>query len=75
MVLQPLYCALAAFSLPWTGDQPITRPLPVQDKKNRLNSNIYVLNGIRIHGFQWGETVHVFRPAVTVIGRYYKRDI
>jgi hypothetical protein len=34
---------------PWTGDQPVARPLPTQDNANRINANIHALNGIRTH--------------------------
>jgi hypothetical protein len=35
---------------PWTGDQPVVRPLPTQNKTNRINSDIHALSEFRIHG-------------------------
>jgi hypothetical protein len=35
---------------PWTGDQPVARPLPTHRKhKHRINADIHASNGIRIH--------------------------
>jgi hypothetical protein len=31
------------------GDQPVTRPLPTQDKANRINADIPASSGIRTH--------------------------
>jgi hypothetical protein len=34
---------------PWTGDQPVARPLPTQDNTNRINTHtdIHALSGIQ----------------------------
>jgi hypothetical protein len=32
---------------PWTGDQPVVRPLP--NTKHRINTDIHALSGIRNH--------------------------
>jgi hypothetical protein len=35
---------------PWTGDQPVARPLPyTRQHKYRMNANNYVSSGIRTH--------------------------
>jgi hypothetical protein len=34
---------------PWTGDQPIARPLPAQGSTNRINADIHDSDGIRTH--------------------------
>jgi hypothetical protein len=34
---------------PWTGDQPVARPLPTHDNTNTINADIHALNGIGTH--------------------------
>jgi hypothetical protein len=45
---------------PWTGDQPVARPLPT----HRINSDIHASNGIRIHdsSVRAGEDCSCLRP-------------
>jgi hypothetical protein len=54
MALQPFFGPWPLFNFlilytvgrtPWTGDQPISRPVPV----HRINADIHALSGIRIH--------------------------
>jgi hypothetical protein len=51
---------------PWTGDQPIARPLPIQD-----NTNIDVLIGIQTHdpSVRADEDIHAVDRADTLIGQ------
>jgi hypothetical protein len=37
---------------PWTGDQPVARPLPIQTHKN---TNIHAFSGIRNHNLSVGK--------------------
>jgi hypothetical protein len=50
---------------PWTGDQPIARPLPIQTQTNN-----HALSKIRTHdpGVR-AKTIHALDGAATVIGR------
>jgi hypothetical protein len=49
---------------PWTGDQPVARPLPTQDNTNRINANIHALSGIRTHDLsvRASEDISCLRP-------------
>jgi hypothetical protein len=49
---------------PWTGDQPVARPLPTQDNTHTINANSQALSGIRTHdpSGRAGEDISCLRP-------------
>jgi hypothetical protein len=57
--------------IPWTGDQPIARPLPTQTQnKHRLTSMPLVEIEPTIPAFERAKRVHALDRAATVIGFY-----
>jgi hypothetical protein len=54
---------------PWTGDQPVARPLPTQITTQRTQSSMPRVGfGPKIPAFEREKTVHVLDRAATVIG-------
>jgi hypothetical protein len=59
---------------PWTGDQPVARPLGTEQHTERINAHntdIHALNGIRTHDPSVRaseDPVHALDSAATVIG-------
>jgi hypothetical protein len=81
IALQPLWTLTAFFPFlnsytvgrpPWTGDQPVKRPLPTcrttQTKNKR--TDIHASKGFEptIRAFERAKTVHTLDSAATVIG-------
>jgi hypothetical protein len=55
--------------IPWTGDQPIARPLAIQTQnKHRQTSMPWVGFELTIPAFERAKTVHALDRAATVIG-------
>jgi hypothetical protein len=76
MILQPFVGPLLLFqflnlytvgNIPWTGDQPVARPLPTQNKRTHTT-----MPSVRfeptISVFEQAKTVHTSDRADTVIG-------
>jgi hypothetical protein len=58
---------------PWTGDQPVARPIPANNNTNTINAqntDIHVLSGIRTHdpSVRAGEEVYALDRTATMIG-------
>jgi hypothetical protein len=73
----PLFSFLTLYTgdrTPWTGDQPVARPLSkhtTQTQNKRIHTpNIHALNGIRtsITASERAKTVHALDRATTVTG-------
>jgi hypothetical protein len=56
---------------PWTGDQPVARPIPTH-RRTQTKTDIHALSGIRtqIPVFLRPKTVHALYCAATVIGEF-----
>jgi hypothetical protein len=74
----PLFSSLILYTVgrtPWTGDQPVARPLPIhkttqtQNKRTRT-SMPQVGFELTIPVFERAKTVHALDRAVTVIGNF-----
>jgi hypothetical protein len=60
--------------IPWTGDQPVARPLPAHRTTQTQNkhTDIHASSGIRTHdpSFRASEAVHALDRAATVTGSH-----
>jgi hypothetical protein len=74
----PLFSILIIYTVgrtPWTGDQPITKPLPTHRTTNRYIEQMHTDNRSRVKFeptipvFEEERTVHALHPAATVIDR------
>jgi hypothetical protein len=87
--LQPLWTLAAFFQFPnlytvgrtpWTGDQPVARPLPTHrtiQTQNKRTQTFMSLAGFEptIPAFERVKTVHAFDRATTVISRTDSNNI
>jgi hypothetical protein len=61
-------------SAPWTGNQPVARPLPTHrttETQNKYTQTYMPWLGFEptIPAFEWAKTVHVLDRAASVIGK------
>jgi hypothetical protein len=59
---------------PWTGDQPVVRPLPTQTQNKRRQTSMSCVGfEPTIPAFERAKTVHALDRAPTVIGKVITR--